>query len=154
MRLPSQAINLGSDDTVGDEDIDDTQAYLLDSDLLSFIARDDEEVDAPPDSSLPSLDFGGLGRGTQAVMKSAQKRKKPRRVEKLFTSDVTEDEAVVSSDSDSEDDVPLRKGVGKGFSKSIPYTVDSASEDEEEDVPIVPARKRVRRVVEEDDDDE
>jgi ATP-dependent DNA helicase MPH1 len=148
MRLASQAVDLGSQDTLDDE-IDDTQAYLLDSDLRDFIAGDNEDVDIP-DSSLPSLDFG-LGKGTQAVVKDA-KRKKPRRVEKLFTSDPTDDGAIVSSDSD--DDVPTRVGNGIKASKPIAYTVDSTSEAEEDDEPVLPPRKRVRRIVDDDDDEE
>jgi ATP-dependent DNA helicase MPH1 len=147
MRLASQAIDLGSDDTEGEEDLDNTQAYLLDSDLRDFIAGDEEDVDVPA-SSLPGLSMGGFGKGTQAVLKSARKR--PRKAEKIFTSDPTDDDAIVSSDSD--DDVPVRKGVGS--KPTMPtYIADSASEDED-DEPLIQPRKRVRRVIEDDDDDE
>ncbi|ORY00223.1 hypothetical protein BCR34DRAFT_606324 [Clohesyomyces aquaticus] len=138
MRLGSQAVSLGSDDTVVD-DVEDTQAYLQDSDLRSFIAADEEEVDIP-NSSLPSLDFGGLGKGTQAVVRSAMKPRREARREKIFTSDPTDDDAVVSSDGDSD----VRVGNAT--------VVDSASE-EEDALPVV-SRKRARRVVLEDDDDD
>ncbi|PVI03686.1 P-loop containing nucleoside triphosphate hydrolase protein [Periconia macrospinosa] len=106
MRVASQAETLGSDDTVGVNEPQDTQAYRLDSDLVSFIAEDDEDVEGQvSDSSLPELNFAGLGSGTQAVVKSA--RPKPqKKAQKIFTSDVSDNDAQVSSDSD--DDVPIQ----------------------------------------------
>jgi ATP-dependent DNA helicase MPH1 len=145
MRLASQAIELGPDDTEGEDEINDTQAYRLDSDLRDFIAEDDEDVNAP-DSSLPNLDFGDLGKGTQAVVKGARS-KRPRRIEKLFTSDPTDDDAIMTSDSDNE--VPLR--TEKASTKAF-HVVDSA-EDEDDEV-IVQPRKRARRVIDDDEDDE
>jgi ERCC4-related helicase len=145
--IASQADTIGSDDTFGDDEIQDTQAYKMDSELASFIVEDEDEVDVPA-SSLPSLDLAGLGRGTQAVVKAAQPRRAPR-AEKIFTSDPTDDDAVVSSDSD--DGVPLVR-PGAGASKSLAYVVDSASEDEDE-APVV-QRQRARRVIDDDEDDE
>ncbi|KAF2634942.1 P-loop containing nucleoside triphosphate hydrolase protein [Massarina eburnea CBS 473.64] len=149
MRIASQAETIGSDDTLGSDDPQDTQAYRLDSDLVGFIAEDDEDVEMQmSDSSLPGMSFSGVGNGTQAVVK-AGKPKRAKKAEKIFTSDPTDDDAVVSSDSD--DDVPLgRKGV-KG-SKTTAVTVDSASESEY-DAPVV-RKKRPRRVIDDDDDDE
>ncbi|KAF2662977.1 P-loop containing nucleoside triphosphate hydrolase protein, partial [Lophiostoma macrostomum CBS 122681] len=141
MRLASQAVDLGSDDTEGEEDLENTQAYLLDSDLRDFIAGDEEDLDVP-DSSLPSLGLGGFGKGTQAVLQSAYRR--PRKAEKLFTSDPTDDDAIVSSDSDDEELV--RQDVGKR-----PTYVADSSEDED-DEPLIQPQKRVRRVIEDDDD--
>ncbi|PSN63448.1 P-loop containing nucleoside triphosphate hydrolase protein [Corynespora cassiicola Philippines] len=150
MRIASQADTIGSQDTMDGDAPQDTQAYLLDSELASFIVED-EDVEMPP-SSLPSLDFGsGLGKGTQAVVRSATKKRRPQRVEKIFTSDPTDNEAVVSSDSD-DDDVPMARD--RGGSKARALVVDSESEEEEmQDSPIV-ARKRARRVIEDDDEDE
>ncbi|KAF2277396.1 P-loop containing nucleoside triphosphate hydrolase protein [Westerdykella ornata] len=148
MRLASQAIDLGSHDTSGEEDVEDTQAYLNDSFLRSFIADDDEEVDAP-ESSLPSLNFGP-GKGTQAVVQAA-KSKKPRRMEKIFTSDPTDVDVVMSSDS--EDETPARGKKMIGLNQRIGYTVDS-DEDQEDDGRVLPPTKRVRRVIDDDDDDD
>jgi ERCC4-related helicase len=145
--IASQADTIGSDDTVGDDEIQDTQAYKMDSELASFIVEDEEEDEAAP-SSLPSLDLCGLGRGTQAVVKAARPKRAPR-AEKIFTSDPTDDDAVVSSDSD--DDVPLGR-PGLSANKMPAVIVDSASEDSE-DAPIIP-RQRARRVIDDDDDDE
>ncbi|KAH4076911.1 ATP-dependent DNA helicase [Parastagonospora nodorum] len=147
-RLASQADTIGSDDTLGDDEVQDTQAYKLDSELASFIVEDEDDDDDVPPSSLPSLDLAGLGRGTQAVVKAAQPKRAPK-ADKIFTSDVTDNDAVVSSDSD--DDAPLVK-KNAGASKSMAFVVDSASEDEE-NAPIV-HRQRARRVIDDDDDDE
>ncbi|KAF2869430.1 hypothetical protein BDV95DRAFT_608976 [Massariosphaeria phaeospora] len=149
MRFASQADTIGSDDTVGADDPQNTQAYLLDSDLMSFIVGDDEEDDMPP-SSLPSLDFTGLGKGTQAVVKGGRP-KRPKKAEKMFTSDPTDDDAVVSSDSD--DEMPMNKVGGASKSRGVLLAVGPASEEDDE--PVVP-RKRARRVVvdDEEDDDE
>ncbi|KAJ4287332.1 3'-5' DNA helicase [Kalmusia sp. IMI 367209] len=149
MRVASQAETIGSDDSIGAFEPQDTQAYRLDSDLVSFIADDDEnlELDIAPTSSLPGLGLNGIGRGTQAVMRAAQS-KRPRKADKIFTSDISDDEQVVSSDSD---DSPLRSGTGS-LSKARAFVVDSASEDEN-DEPILP-RKRARRIVEDDEDED
>jgi ERCC4-related helicase len=149
MRIASQAETIGSEDSEGAFDPQDTQAFRLDSDLVSFIADDDENVDLPPTSSLPGNSFSGLGKGTQAVLKAAQP-KRPRKAEKIFTSDISDNDAVVSSDSD--DDVPLRTGMA-GTSHARAFVVDSASAIDDEDEPVVP-RKRARRVIEDDEDDE
>ncbi|KAL1603719.1 3'-5' DNA helicase [Paraconiothyrium brasiliense] len=148
MRIASQAETIGSEDSAGALDPQDTQAYRLDSDLVSFIADDDENVELPPTSSLPGHSFNGLGKGTQAVLKAAQP-KRAKKVEKIFTSDISDDDAVVSSDSD---DSPLRTSKAT-TSNARAFVVDSASEIEDDDEPVVP-RKRARRVVEDDDDDE
>jgi ATP-dependent DNA helicase MPH1 len=144
--IASQADTIGSDDTMGEDEPQDTQAYLLDSELASFIVEEGEEE--VPASSLPSLNLFGVGAGTQAVVKAGRPKKIPRR-EKIFTSDPTDDDAVVSSDS--EDNIPLGK-PSAGASKQQAVVLGSASEDEE-DEPILP-RKRMRRVIEEDSDDE
>lgn len=148
-RIASQADTIGSDDTIGDDEMQDTQAYKMDSELASFIVEDEDEVDVPA-SSLPSLDLAGLGRGTQAVVKAAQPRRTPR-AEKIFTSDPTDDDAVVSSDSD--DDVPLVR-PGAGASKGLALVIDSEDEDEDEDDEPVVHRQRVRRVIDDDEDDQ
>lgn len=157
MRLASQAIDLGSDDTIGEEHIEDTQAYLLDSDLRDFIADDDEDVDVP-DSSLPSINFGNVGRSTQAIVEDSRP-KRPKKAEKIFTSDPTDDDAIVSSDSD--DDISTRNGVVVEVGNKVAYVVDSPSDDEDEDEdeeiseePIVRPKKRLRRVIDDDEDDE
>ena len=144
--IASQADTIGSDDTI-DNEVQDTQAYKLDSELASFIVdnEDDEEL---PASSLPSLDLAGLGRGTQAVVKAARPKRAPK-ADKIFTSDITDDDAVVSSDSD-DDALLIRPGAGA--IKKLAFVVESASEDEE-DAPVV-AWQRARRVVEDDEDDE
>ncbi|KAF2682721.1 P-loop containing nucleoside triphosphate hydrolase protein [Lentithecium fluviatile CBS 122367] len=147
MRVASQAETIGSDDTVGAGDLQDTQAYRLDSDLVSFIAEDDEEEVEVPESSLPNTSFNGLGKGTQAVVEAAR-QKRPKMAEKIFTSDPTDDDAVVSSDSD--DDILIRRGLGKDKSKAMAFVVDPASEEDE---PVVP-KKRARRVVQDDDDED
>ncbi|KAF1840459.1 P-loop containing nucleoside triphosphate hydrolase protein [Cucurbitaria berberidis CBS 394.84] len=137
--IASQADTIGSDDTMGEDEVQDTQAYKLDSELASFIVED-EEVDIPP-SSLPSLDLSGVGRGTQAVVKAGRPKRPPKR-EKIFTSDPTDDDAIVSSDS--EEDAPLAE-------KKAPFVIDSASENEEE---LIVPRKRARRVIDDDEDEE
>ena len=144
-RIASQADTIGSDDTLGDEP-EDTQAWKQDSELASFIIEnEDEEEDIPP-SSLPSLDLSGIGRGTQAVLKAARP-KRPARAEKLFTSDPTDDDAIVSSDSD--DDAPLiRPETGVGRKPAV--FVNSRSEEDE---PVV-RRQRVSRVIDDDEDDD
>jgi ATP-dependent DNA helicase MPH1 len=147
MRIASQAETIGSDDTLGADNLQDTQAYRLDSDLVSFIAEDDEDVDMEvPESSLLNTSFAGLGKGTQALVK-AGRPKRPKKAEKIFTSDASDDDAIVSSDSD--DDVPIRKGGSVHVGKTV-AVVDTESEDEE---PVVP-KKRARRVIHDDDDDE
>jgi len=150
MRVASQAETIGSQDSEGAFAHQDTQAYRLDSDLVSFIAADDEndEDDIHPTSSLPDLDFNGLGRGTQAVLKAAQP-KRPRKAEKIFTSDISDDDQIVSSDSD--DESPLRPRAGLA-SKANAFVVDSESDLEDEE-PLIPKR-RARRVIQDDDDDE
>ncbi|KAF2253195.1 P-loop containing nucleoside triphosphate hydrolase protein [Trematosphaeria pertusa] len=148
MRVASQAETIGSDDTVGGDEPQDTQAFRMDSDLVSFIADDDEEIEVPI-SSLPSLDLAGLGKGTQAVVK-ASKPKRLRKAEKIFTSDPTDDDALVTSDSD--DDVPIGRQRSKGARKAMTFVVDSGSEDDVDDEPIIP-RRRARRVVDDDDDE-
>ncbi|KAJ4372494.1 3'-5' DNA helicase [Neocucurbitaria cava] len=145
--IASQADTIGSDDTVGEDEIQDTQAYKMDSELASFIVEDEDEVDVPA-SSLPSIDLFGVGKGTQAVVKAARPKRPPKR-EKIFTSDPTDDDAIVSSDSD--DDVPLAKST-TGADKRLPFVLDS-DEDTDEDEPVVP-RRRARRVIDDDDDDE
>lgn len=144
--IASQADTIGSDDTIGDDEMQDTQAYKMDSELASFIVEDNEEADVLP-SSLPSLDMSGIGRGTQAVVKAARPRRAPR-AEKIFTSDPTDDDAIVSSDSD--DDVPLAK-PGSIAGNKLAFVVDSSSEEDE--APVVP-RQRTRRVIEDDEDDD
>jgi ERCC4-related helicase len=143
-RIASQADTIGSDDTMGEMELQDPQAYLLDSELASFIVEDEDDDDVPV-SSLPSLDLAGFGRGTQAVVKAARPKRAPR-AEKLFTSDPTDDDAVVSSDSD--DDVPLDRPA-PGASKMV---LDSDTEEEEEHSPVV-IRQRARRVIEDDEDE-
>ncbi|KAF2132539.1 P-loop containing nucleoside triphosphate hydrolase protein, partial [Dothidotthia symphoricarpi CBS 119687] len=147
-RIASQADTIGSDDTFGDDEIQDTQAYKLDSELASFIVEDEDDDDIPP-SSLPNLDLSGLGRGTQAVVMAARPGRRPV-AEKLFTSDVTDNDAIVSSDSD--EDAPLvRTCVGVGANKRAAVVVDSASEDD--DAPVV-SRKKGRWVVDDDEDED
>jgi ERCC4-related helicase len=144
-RIASQADTIGSDDTV-DREPEDTQAWKQDSELASFIIEnEDEEEDIPP-SSLPSLDLSGIGRGTQAVLKAARPKRAPR-AEKLFTSDPTDDDAIVSSDSD--DDAPLTR-LETGVKRKPAVVVDSSSQEDE---PVV-RRQRVRRVIDEDEDDD
>jgi ATP-dependent DNA helicase MPH1 len=147
MRLGSQADTIGSDDTIGLNEVQDTQAYRLDSDLVSFIADDDEDVDVPT-SSLPMLGEG-FGRGTQAVVKGGRP-KRPKKAVKIFSSDVTDDEQVVSSDSD--DDGPLVTKASAGKSDPVAFIIESETEEEEE--PLMRPVKRARRVVEDDEDDE
>ncbi|KAF1912589.1 hypothetical protein BDU57DRAFT_522958 [Ampelomyces quisqualis] len=144
--IASQADTIGSDDTIGDDEIQDTQAYKMDSELASFIVEDNEEADVLP-SSLPSLDMSGIGRGTQALVKAARP-KRASKAEKIFTSDPTDDDAVVSSDSD--DDAPLVR-PGSVASNKLAFVVDSSSGEDES--PVVP-RQRARRVIEDDEDDE
>jgi ERCC4-related helicase len=148
--VASQADTIGSDDTLGDDEIQDTQAYKLDSELASFIVEDGEDVEVPT-SSLPSPDLFGVGMGTQAVVKAARPKRVPRR-EKIFTSDVTDDDAVVSSDSD--DDAPIfRPGVG--VTKNSAFVVDSSPDAGEDDLEeLVIPKKRVRRIIEDDEDEE
>ncbi|KAL5115306.1 3'-5' DNA helicase [Pleosporales sp. CAS-2024a] len=146
--VASQADTIGSDDTIGDDEMQDTQAYKLDSELASFIVEDAEDVDVPT-SSLPSVDLAGLGRGTQAVLKAAQPRRAPKAA-KIFTSDATDDDAVVSSDSD-DDDAPLaRKGAN---ARNGPGFVVKSSSDDEDEVPVV-NRQRARRIIDDDEDDD
>lgn len=144
--VASQADTLGSDDTIGDDEVQDTQAYKLDSELASFIVEDEDDVDIPA-SSLQSLDLSGFGKGTQAVVQAARPKRAPR-AEKIFTSDATDDDAIVSSDSD--DDAPLVRS-GAGSNKKLTFVVDSDSEDE--DAPVAP-RQRTRRIIEDDEDDD
>ncbi|KAH7076593.1 hypothetical protein BKA63DRAFT_510361 [Paraphoma chrysanthemicola] len=144
--IASQADTIGSDDTVGEDEIQDTQAYKLDSELASFIVEDEEDLEIPV-SSLPSLDLFGVGAGTQAVVKAARPKKAPKAA-KIFTSDPTDDDAVVSSDSD---DGPSFIKSGAGASKSLAFVVESESE-EEDDGPVAP-RQRARRVIDDDEDD-
>lgn len=147
--VASQADTIGSDDTIGDDEMQDPQAYLQDSELASFIVEDEEDVDVPA-SSLPSLDLAGMGRGTQAVLKAAQRKRTPRAA-KIFTSDPTDDDQRVSSDSD--EDVSLVRHTA-GANKKLAFVVDSDSEDEdEEDAPVVP-RQRQRKIIEDDEDDD
>jgi ERCC4-related helicase len=145
--LASQADTIGSDDTMGEDEPQDPQAYLLDSELASFIVEGEEEEEIPA-SSLPSIDMFGVGAGTQALVKSARPKKTPRR-EKIFTSDPTDDDAVVSSDSD--DDVPLVK-PGPGASKKEAFVVDSDSDSEAEKPAVL--KKRARRIIQDDSDEE
>lgn len=123
----------------------DAQAYKLDSELASFIVEDEEEVDVPS-SSLPSLHLSGVGASTQAIVKAAQPRRVPKAA-KIFTSDPTDDDAVVSSDSN--DDVPPIR-LGSGLNKKLAVIVDSSSY-EEEDKPV--PRQRTRRIIDDEDDE-
>jgi ERCC4-related helicase len=145
-RMASQADTIGSDDTMGEDELQDPQAYLLDSELASFIVEDEDEV--VPTSSLPDLDLSGLGRGTQAVVKAARPKRAPR-AEKLFTSDPTDDDAVVSSDSDN--DVPPGRPA-LGASKKQAMVLDSDTEEDEHSPVVI--RQRARRVIEDDEDDD
>ncbi|CAI6331504.1 unnamed protein product [Periconia digitata] len=124
MRFASQAETLGSDDTVGGYEPQDTQAYRLDSDLNSFIAEDDEDAEVQmSDTSLPELNLSGVGSGTQAIVKAS----KPRRqkiAEKIFTSDITDNDARVSSDSDDEVPINPRRRVRR--------VIDDDDDDEDE----------------------
>lgn len=146
-RLASQADTLGSQDSFDDEE-EDPSLWKQDSELNSFIVEGTIEEEVGPPSSLPGLDFNGLGKATQAMIRSAAKPKRPARAEKLFTSDITDNDAVVSSDSD--DDSPLVRPAGVANKKSA-FIVESASENESS--PILP-RQRVRRVIDDDDDDD
>ncbi|KAI8939926.1 hypothetical protein NX059_003654 [Plenodomus lindquistii] len=147
--IASQADTVGSDDTEGEDEVEDTQAYLLDSELASFIVED-EDVEIPV-SSLPDLDLSCVGQGTQAIVKAARPKRTPLR-EKIFTSDITDNDAVVSSDSD--DDAPLTKARA-GTSKKVAVIVaDSDSDDESEEEERVVPRARQRRIIDDDEDDE
>ncbi|KAF2203740.1 P-loop containing nucleoside triphosphate hydrolase protein [Delitschia confertaspora ATCC 74209] len=161
MRLASQAESLGSQDTVHSDALpDNTQAYRLDSDLRDFIAsEDEEEVEQAPSSSLPQLNFGdsfnsamGLGKGTQAVVHSAKKKQRGgRKLEKIFTSDVT-DQGGVELSSDNEDD----EVIPRANKRKNAVVIESETEGDEEgeaDEPVRPV-KRVRRVVMDDEDGE
>ncbi|KAF2846829.1 P-loop containing nucleoside triphosphate hydrolase protein [Plenodomus tracheiphilus IPT5] len=148
-RIASQADTVGSNDTLGEDEVEDTQAYLMDSELASFIVED-EDVEVPI-SSLPSLDLSGVGHGTQAIVRAARPKRTPRR-EKIFTSDITDDDAVVSSDSD--DDAPMvRLGAGT-IKKAAVIVADSDSEDEDGEEERVLPRIRARRIVDDDEDDD
>jgi len=135
---------------MADGEPEDQSLWKLDSDLNSFIVEgtlvEEEEVLA---SSLPNLDFNGLGKATQAMIRSATKPKRPARFEKLFTSDITDNDAVVSSDSDSDDDAPL-VNAGRAAKKKPTHVIDTTSEASS---PVV-QRQRVRRVIQDDDSDE
>ena len=146
--LASQADTIGSQDTLADGEEEDPSAWKLDSELNSFIVDGTIMEEEVPPSSLPNLDFNGLGKATQAMIRSATKPKRPARAEKLFTSDITDNDAVVSSDSD--DDVAIVK-PNRGASRKATYVVDSASEDVSS--PVL-QRKRARRVIDDDEDDE
>ncbi|KAG9203608.1 3'-5' DNA helicase [Epicoccum nigrum] len=146
--LASQADTIGSQDTLAEGEEEDPSAWKLDSELNSFIVDGTIIEDEVPPSSLPNLDFNGLGKATQAMIRSATKPKRPARAEKLFTSDITDNDAVVSSDSD--DDEALVK-PNRGASRKATCVVDSASE--EVSSPVM-QRKRARRVIDDDDDDE
>ncbi|KAF9699703.1 hypothetical protein EKO04_002412 [Ascochyta lentis] len=146
-RVASQADTIGSEDTVDGEE-EDPSLWKQDSELNSFIVEGTVEEEEVPASSLPCLDFNGLGKATQAMIRSATKPKRAARAEKLFTSDITDNDAVVSSDSD--DDAPLAK-PGGGANRKLAFVVDSDSEDEP--APALP-RKRARRVIDDDEDDE
>lgn len=148
--VASQADTIGSQDTLADGEEEDPSLWKQDSEFASFIVDGtmmEEEEEEVPASSLPGLDFNGLGEATQAMIRSATKPKRPVRAEKLFTSDITDNDAVVSSDSD--DDAPLVQ-PGKSVKKKPTYIIESASEVSS---PVL-QRKRVRRVIEDDDDDE
>ncbi|KAF1932304.1 P-loop containing nucleoside triphosphate hydrolase protein [Didymella exigua CBS 183.55] len=148
--IASQADTIGSQDTLADGEVEDSSLWKQDSELASFIVDGtmmEEEEQEIPASSLPGLDFNGLGKATQAMIRSATKSRRPLRAEKFFTSDITDNDAVVSSDSDN--DSPLIK-PGKGANKRPAYIIDSASEVSS---PVL-QRMRVRRVIEDDDDDE
>ncbi|KAF2270731.1 P-loop containing nucleoside triphosphate hydrolase protein [Lojkania enalia] len=147
MRLASQAESLGSVDTDVEDQIQDTQAYRLDSDLRSFIADDDEEIETPT-SSLPSLNTNVLGKGTQAVVRGYN-TKRPTKAEKLFTSDPTDNDALVSSDSDS--DAPLWRSITPS-AKSMACIGDLAAE--EDDDKLIQLKRRARRIIVSDDEDE
>jgi len=144
-RIASQADTIGSDDTIGEDEMQDTQAYRMDSELASFIVED-EDVEVPV-SSLPSLDLSGVGQGTQAVIKGARPKRTPMR-EKIFTSDITDNDAVVSSDSDDDDDDDVQL-VTLGPSAKPVFVVDSDAVEEESMVP----RRRRRRVIDDEDDE-
>lgn len=146
-RMASQADTIGSEDSFDGEE-EDPSLWKMDSELNSFIVDGTIEEDDVPASSLPGLDFNGLGKATQAMIRSATKPKRPVRAEKLFTSDITENDVVVSSDSD--DDAPLLK-PREGANRKSAFVIDSASEGT-----ISPAvkRKRIRRVIDDDEDDE
>ncbi|KAJ4987411.1 type III restriction enzyme [Stagonosporopsis vannaccii] len=145
--LASQADTIGSQDTMADGKSEDLSLWKMDSDLNSFIVDSTIVEEDVPASSLPNLDFNGLGKATQAMIRSATKPKRLGRVEKLFTSDITENDAVVSSDTD--DDAPLAN-PGRGANKKPTCIIDSTSEASS---PVV-QRQRVRRVIQDDDSDE
>lgn len=145
--IASQADTIGSQDTLADGELEDPSLWKMDSDLNSFIVDGTIVEEDIPASSLPNIDFNGLGKATQAMIRSASKAKRPARVEKLFTSDITDNDAVVSSDSD--DDAPLIN-PGRGASNRPTYVIDSTSEVSS---PVV-QRQRKRRVIEDDDSDE
>jgi ATP-dependent DNA helicase MPH1 len=152
--VASQADTIGSQDTLADGEVEDPSLWKQDSELASFIVdgtmleeEEEEEEEEVPMSSLPGLDFNGLGKATQAMIRSATKPKRPARMEKLFTSDITDNDAVVSSDSD--DVAPLLR-PGRGATKKQAVVVDSTSEASS---PVM-QRKRVRRVIDDDEDDE
>ncbi|KAJ8112152.1 hypothetical protein OPT61_g5413 [Boeremia exigua] len=145
--VASQADTIGSQDSMAGVEAEDPSLWKLDSDLHSFIVEGTIIEEEVPASSLPNLDFNGLGKATQAMIRSAKKPKRPIRAEKLFTSDITDNDAVVSSDSD--DDSPLVQ-PGRGASRKPTYVIDSASEASS---PVL-QRQRARRVIDDDEDDE
>ncbi|KAF3046519.1 3'-5' DNA helicase [Didymella heteroderae] len=147
--IASQADSIGSQDTFADGEDEDPSLWKQDSELASFIVDGtvmEEDEEEAPVSSLPGLDFNGLGKATQAMIRSATKPKRPVRAEKLFTSDITDNDAVVSSDSD--DDAPMIKPA-RGANKKPTYIIESASEVSS---PVM-QRKRARRVIDDDDDE-
>ncbi|KAH6638304.1 hypothetical protein C7974DRAFT_333328 [Boeremia exigua] len=145
-RIASQADTIGSQDSMAGMEAEDNSLWRLDSDLQSFIVDSTVVEEEVPASSLPNLDFNGLGKATQAMIRSATKTKRPARAEKLFTSDVTDNDAVVSSDSDN--DAPLLD-PGKGATRKHICVIDSSEVSSP-----VKQRKRARRVVLDDDDDD
>lgn len=132
MRVRSQAIDLGTQDTEGEDEVDDEE---LDSELADFIADDAEAVEMFS-SSLPSI--------------------RAARHTKLFTSSQRDQE----NSDDDDDELPdisqlvrKQKRGATGGCQSNAMVADSENEEDEEIEPVARHGAKRRRVVDDSDSD-
>lgn len=150
MRVLSQAITLGSDTEGTEPDKDEEE---LDSELADFIA-DDEEALAMVSSSLPGLEAldGSLGAGAGVGTETGRGRGGGGGGGGVREKAFYVPQRLWSSDEEDEELPDVSTLVGKRI-EVHEILDDDEEEEEEEEEPVVRPRKRVRKVVEEDEDE-
>jgi ATP-dependent DNA helicase MPH1 len=151
MRLGTQGIDLGSDDTSAGEQEEERNGHNDDDD-------EDEEADSELDDFVVGSDVPiEFASSSQPWVDAPPPMRK--RVLDLFTQEGIAEEEEEEEADDSDGDLPLFQGIAKTGGKEVVAAVDVVSDDEENQVPV--CEKLLggggggrRRLVIDDDSDE